>query len=252
MLIQLPSGSSDQPGPRNAEECSTFEAGLRRDLANASIVSYDVMLGGVAKRAIDFAFAVLTLPLWLPVLGASAAWAKLRHGGRILVAEECVGYGGRPFRCLALRMQPPAANVEAAAGSDEPRLSDRAETQHGKWRSALERLPQFFHVIAGDMAVVGPRPLTRQQLEPLRTARRYYLSARPGVVGAGVVAAGNRDEASQYKTYAMAWAVTTDALILSDQLRSLWRPAFNLVKAIARMRPRRAVADAPETAQDTL
>lgn len=251
MLIQLPSGSSDQPGPRNAEEGSPFEAGLRRDLASASIVSYDVMLGGVAKRAIDFAFAVLTLPLWLPVLAGSAAWAKLRHGGRVFVAEECIGYGGRPFRRLALRMQPPA-NVEAAASADEPLLSDRAETQHGKWRNALERLPQFFHVIAGDMAVVGPRPLTRQQLEPLRTARRYYLSARPGVVGVGVVAAGNRDEASQYKTYAMAWAVTTDALILSDQLRSLCRPAFNLGKAIARVRPRRAVADAPKTAQDTL
>ena len=246
MLIQLPSGSSDQPGPRNAENCTPFEAGLRRDLASAPVVSYDVMLGGVAKRAIDLAFAVLTLPLWLPVIGAGAAWAKLRHGGRVFIAVECIGYGGRPFRCFALRMQPPVADAGAAAGADEPLTSDRPETQHGKWRRAIERLPQFFNVIVGDMAVVGPRPLTREQLEPLRTARRYYLSARPGVVGLGPVAAGDRDEASQYKAYAMAWSVTADVLILSDQLYALWD------RGAARIAPRPAAADAPATAQDTL
>jgi lipopolysaccharide/colanic/teichoic acid biosynthesis glycosyltransferase len=264
MLVQLPSGSSDQAGPQDAEGCSPFEAGLRRDLASAPIVSYDVMLGGVAKRTVDLAFTLLTLPLWLPLLAASAAFAKLAYGGRVFVADDRIGYGGRQFRCLALRMEPRAANDKDAVAAegvpaDAPSaISNRAEPQQGKWRRALERLPQFFNVIAGDMAVVGPRPLTREQLEPLRTARRYYLSARPGVVGVRVVASGEREDASQYKTYAMAWALTTDVLILSDQLRSLWdrganrRPAFNLAKLAPWKGPRRAAADPPQAAQDTL
>ncbi|MGH6950165.1 MAG: sugar transferase [Vitreimonas sp.] len=247
MLIQLPSESSDLLGPRNAEECSPFEAGLRRDLASAPIVSYDVMLGGAAKRAIDLALALSTMPLWLVALGASAAWAKLRHGGRVFLAEECIGYGGRTFRCLALCMTPPATDGEA----------DRAETEDDGWSSALERLPQFFNVIAGDMALVGPRPLTRGQLEPLRTARRYYLSARPGVIGVRVLAGAGREDPSHYKTYAMAWSLATDALIVSDHLgalwsRASWRPVFSLEKIAAWMRPRRPGAVAPEATQDTL
>jgi hypothetical protein len=56
----------------------------------------------------------------------------------------------------------------------------------------------------------------------------------------------------------MAWALTTDVLILSDQLRSLWDrganrpPAFNLAKLAPSKGPRRAAADPPEAAQDTL
>ena len=39
MLIQLPSGSSDPQGPQNADDTNTtFEAGLRRDLASSPIV----------------------------------------------------------------------------------------------------------------------------------------------------------------------------------------------------------------------
>ena len=70
MLIQLPGGSPDQPGSRGADECSPFEAGLRRDLASAPIVSYDQMLGGPGKRAIDLLLTLLALPLWLPIVEA--------------------------------------------------------------------------------------------------------------------------------------------------------------------------------------
>ncbi len=68
MLIQLPSGSSEPQGPQNADQTSTtFEAGLRRDLASSPIVSYDAMLGGVSKRAVDLTVALITAPAWLPV-----------------------------------------------------------------------------------------------------------------------------------------------------------------------------------------
>lgn len=227
MLVQLPGGSSDLPDARDAPNCSSFEAGLRRDLASAPVVSYDAMLGGVGKRAIDLALTMLTLPVWLPILAAGFAWLKLSQGGQVVTAQERIGYGGRPFKCLSLRVRPseversPEGGCESAAAIALAATPEQAVSSGVKGRSAFERLPQMLNIIAGDMALVGPRPLSRDQLEPLRSARSYYLSARPGVVGVGGVIAEGQDAAAQYKTYALAWEVTTDALILWDALLTL-------------------------------
>jgi hypothetical protein len=70
----------------------------------------------------------------------------------------------------------------------------------------------------------------------MKSARRYYLSARPGVIGVSAIIAADQEESSQYKIYAMAWSIPTDALILWDALRSLrargelWKPGFKLTK----------------------
>lgn len=227
MLIQLPSGSPEPQGPQNAEQSSTtFEAGLRRDLASSPIVSYDSMLGGVAKRAIDLTVAVVTAPAWMPVMLLAAGVAKLRDQAPVFVSHERVGYGGRSFQCFALRISPAAKADEVA---NDPK---KANSPRAKLRAVLERLPQLFNVIRGEMALVGPSPLTREQLEPMKSARRYYLSARPGIVGISTIIGGSGDP-SQYKIYAMSWALTTDALIFWDGLRSifdrreeLWNPSF--------------------------
>lgn len=239
MLIQLPNGSPDQLGSRNAENCDdAFEAGLRRDLATAPIVSYDTVLGGWPKRAVELFFAVFTLPLWLPALLAAAAWGKLRNrGARVFRSYDCIGYGGRHFACYALRLAPPVSNdLEEGDGhapaNDWSAMTGQAENRRSKWRRAFERLPQMYNVIVGDMALVGPSPLGREQLEPLKTARRYYLSARPGLVGVDPIA--ENGDASQYKIYALSWSFSTDALLLWDALRSLrnrgelWKPSLKL------------------------
>jgi exopolysaccharide production protein ExoY len=243
MLIQLPSGSPDQPGPQNAEQTNvTFEAGLRRDLASAPIVSYDAMLGGWGKRAIELTLTLITAPLWLTVMLVSAAVAKLRHRAPVFQSHERIGYGGRAYKCFSLRVAPPSATIEqlhpapvSGVANDLNAIADHAETRRSKFRRALERLPQLFNVIRGDMALVGPAPLSREELEPMKSARRYYLSARPGVVGVSTIIGGGNDP-SQYKIYAMSWAITTDALIFWDAMRSLrdrgelWNPSFARAK----------------------
>jgi exopolysaccharide production protein ExoY len=244
MLIQLPSGSPDQQGARGADSANAFEAGLRRDLASAPIVSYDAMLGGWAKRAADLSIALLSAPLWLPLMLVVAAWSKLRHSAPVFHTHECVGYGGRPFKCFTLRIARPTAQIErlrvvgegAAPANDLSAMAGQVEGQRAKWTHALERLPRMFNVIMGDMAIVGPPPLTREKLEPLKTARRYYLSARPGVVGVSALLEGGAADPSLFKIYAMSWSFATDTLIFWEALRSLrdrgelWKPSANLLK----------------------
>jgi lipopolysaccharide/colanic/teichoic acid biosynthesis glycosyltransferase len=232
MLIQMPSGSpDDQPGPQNADQIDSFQAGLRRDLASAPIVSYDAVLGGIGKRAIDLTLALISAPLWAPVLLIASGVSKFRFRSEAFLKDERIGYGGRPFTSWSLRLRAPKPHVEPGA-EPEP-ANDQTKAVAGvKILRALERLPQMLNVITGDMAVVGPSPLTRDQLEPLKSARRYYLSARPGFVSIVAMAHDGEDESSLYKIYAMNWAVSTDVLILWDALRSLrkrdelWRPSF--------------------------
>lgn len=241
MLIQMPRGPSDKSGEGDAGTKNAFEAALRRDLASAPVVSYDAVLGGAAKRSIDLALSVLSAPVWAPVMLVTAIVAKLRHGAPVFVAEERIGYGGHSFKRYSLRVSPPKANieqviVEGAAGETASWsvIEQGAEDPRAKWRRTLERLPQMINVIRGDMALVGPRALSRDGLEPLKSARRHYLSCRPGIVGISAVVNAGEEEFSQYKVYGMCWSVTTDALILWDAMRGLrnrgelWRPSLKL------------------------
>jgi lipopolysaccharide/colanic/teichoic acid biosynthesis glycosyltransferase len=238
MLIQMPRGSSDQPGSQNAGECDAFEAALRRDLASAPVISYDATLGGGIKRVFDFTLTLVTLPLWLPVLMCAALWSKLRHPAPVFQSEERIGYGGRAFQCFKLRLEPPSATIVGLHGDKEPQppandwnsITSQAESRRVKWRRAFERLPQLFNVLRGDMALVGPSPLSREELEPMKIGKRYYLSSRPGVVGISTIVDADEEVASQYKIYAFSWSLMTDIVILSDAMRSLrdrgelWRP----------------------------
>lgn len=237
MLIQMPRGSKDRPGTQNAEECSAFEAALRRDLASAPVISYDPVLGGVTKRFFDFVITLLGAPVWLPALLIAAAWSKLRHPAPVFQAHERVGYGGRAFMCYSLRILPPSATISQlhAKEGDVPAndwnsIASKAETRREKWRRAIERLPRLFNVLGGEMSLVGPSPLSQDELEPMKTGKRYYLSARPGVVGVSTIVDADEEQASQYKIYAFSWSLMTDIVILSDALRGLrdrgelWRP----------------------------
>jgi exopolysaccharide production protein ExoY len=249
MLIQMPRGSSDQPGSQNAGECDAFEAALRRDLATAPVISYDATLGGWTKRAFDFTLTLLTLPLWLPVLLGAALWSKLRHPAPVFQSHERIGYGGRAYNCFQLRLTPPSATIamlhadkeSEAPANDWNSIASQAENRRAKWRRAFERLPQLFNVLRGDMALVGPSPLSRDELEPMKNGKRYYLSSRPGVVGISTIVDADEEQASQYKIYAFSWSLMTDIVILSDALRSLrdrgelWRPTkIKRAKAIPR------------------
>jgi exopolysaccharide production protein ExoY len=253
MLIQMPRGSSDQPGTQNAEECDAFEAALRRDLASAPVISYDAMLGGLTKRTFDLLLTIIMTPVWLPALLIAAAWSKIRHPAPVFQAHERVGYGGRVFKCFSLRLEPPSATIahlhapkEEKPANDWNSIASKAESRREKWRRALERLPSLFNVLGGDMSLVGPSPLAPEQLEPMKTGKRYYLSARPGVVGISTIVDANEEEASQYKIYAFSWSLMTDLVILFDALRGLrdrgelWRPT-----KIKRTRPIPRGDDAP-------
>ena len=63
---------------------------------------------------------------------------------------------------------------------NDPRL-----LKHTKWirKYSLDELPQFVNVIRGDMSLVGPRPLFKEDLEKYKIEDFIRLSVLPGITG---------------------------------------------------------------------
>ena len=239
MLLQVPREPRDCETQRASTEGSAFEAGVRRDLAAASIVSYEPMLGAWRKRAFDLVVVVVTLPLWLAAMLIAAVWSNFAIGSPVFSADRCVGYGGRSFKRFHLRLMKPASEEPAGVvhEGESPQTPSEEVAQRAKWTRACERLPQLLNIVRGDMSLVGPSALLQGNLDQLKSGRRYYLSARPGIFGISRLVDREHAE-SQYKAYALSWSLMLDLLIIWDCVRGfsnrgrLWKPGLKLNKIV--------------------
>lgn len=132
------------------------------------------------KKAFDRAAALGLLAATAPVLGAAAAAVRVTMGSPVLFRQLRPGKDGRPFRVFKMRTMTDARGPDGQLLPDAERL-----TRLGKFlrASSIDELPQLLNVLAGDLSLVGPRPLLMQYL-PLYTqeqARRHDVM--PGITG---------------------------------------------------------------------
>jgi len=112
------------------------------------------------KRLFDILVSLALLLLLLPVLLAVAIGVRLKGGpGPVIFRQQRAGRHGRPFTMLKFRtMVDNAETLGAGLGIEK---NDRRIFAFGSFlrRSSLDELPQLWNVLAGDMSLVGPRPL---------------------------------------------------------------------------------------------
>ena len=149
--------------------------------------------------------AGMLLAIALPLLGAVALVIWILSGRSPLIAHRRVGWQGGALWMLKLRTMwagPKSASGEwieriddesgpAFKGARDPRVRSRF-AQFCR-RHSIDELPQLWHVIAGEMSLVGPRPMTAREL------RRHYgadsdeiLQVKPGLAGLWQVSGRNR------------------------------------------------------------
>ncbi len=114
-----------------------------------------------------------------------------------LVAHRRVGRGGRPFWMWKFRTMWDSPVYVEDRGLPPPKeeSDDRVSSGFARWlrRHSIDELPQLWHVVRGEMALVGPRPLTRQELEVhYRDAMSEILGVRPGMTGLWQVSGRSR------------------------------------------------------------
>jgi undecaprenyl phosphate N,N'-diacetylbacillosamine 1-phosphate transferase len=130
------------------------------------------------KRAVDLIAAGTACLVFASLAAAIALATWFEDGGSPLFLQTRVGQLRRPFTVFKFRT-----------------MRDHQVTRVGCWlrQTGLDELPQFINVWRGEMSVIGPRPLTAEDVRRLGWADRTHewrFSARPGVTGLSQLLAG--------------------------------------------------------------
>jgi lipopolysaccharide/colanic/teichoic acid biosynthesis glycosyltransferase len=138
-----------------------------------------------ARRLLDFVVAAVLLLLLLPVILVAMVLIKLDSPGPIFYRGRRVGYKGEDLRMLKFRkMNDGASGAKITAGKDH-RL-----TRVGVWltRLKIDEIPQLWHVLKGEMSLVGPRPEDPEFVAMMQADYELILEVRPGVTGYSQIA----------------------------------------------------------------
>jgi lipopolysaccharide/colanic/teichoic acid biosynthesis glycosyltransferase len=134
------------------------------------------------KRLFDIvASAVALTVLAIPMLIIALA-VRITSPGAAIFRQRRAGWRGKPFTMLKFRTM--RADVDPYGAS--PRSAEDARlTPLGRFLRAtsLDELPQLLNILAGQMSLVGPRPLYERQAELWNQRQRRRLEVRPGLTG---------------------------------------------------------------------
>jgi lipopolysaccharide/colanic/teichoic acid biosynthesis glycosyltransferase len=141
-------------------------------------------------RLLDIVVAGLALAVLSPVLALVALAIRADSGPPVLYRGLRVGRAGRVFTMFKFRTLRADAEQRLGPylGAELSRLTQDETTRVGRLlrRSHLDELPQLFNVLAGDMSIVGPRPIRPAFFEELcQEIPQYWqrLVVPPGMSG---------------------------------------------------------------------
>ena len=185
---------------------TSFHGAARHELSKNDMVS-SALLYNIVKRCFDVLFSLLVgLFLLVPLL-ILCIIIIIKDFGNPFYVQTRVGKDGKEFPLVKLRsMKKGADNLEKMLNDkqleqylmeykldNDPRLIGWKKTGDGQRcfgsfirRTSLDELPQIWgNVLKGDMSIVGPRPILREELKKNYTVeeQRKLLSIKPGLTG---------------------------------------------------------------------
>ena len=147
------------------------------------------------KRAFDLTATAMAVIVLSPLFLILSVIVYLGDPGAVIYGQERIGKNGKPFKMWKFRSMYRNADQMIDQLSEEQKRQYHTEfkidndpriTPVGNFlrKTSLDELPQLFNVLAGEMSLVGPRPLLKSEIQ------QYYadsadvlLSVKPGVTG---------------------------------------------------------------------
>jgi exopolysaccharide production protein ExoY len=193
-----------------------------------------------AKRLLDIIGSSILLVLGSPIMAVIAVLIRTQTGGSAIFAQDRLGRHGRPFRCYKFRSMYPDAEQRlrddpalfaryVSHGYKLPAELDPRVTPIGRVLRAwsLDELPQLWNVLRGDMSLVGPRPIVRDEIHQYDEAGLFLLALRPGMTGSWQVSGRSHltypARARVELEYIAHWSILRDLWILLQTIPAVLR-----------------------------
>jgi lipopolysaccharide/colanic/teichoic acid biosynthesis glycosyltransferase len=162
-------------------------------------------VGYRGKRALDRILAASACIVFVPVVTVIVLAIWLEDRGSPFFTQARIGTARSPFRILKFRT-----------------MRQGVVTRLGRWlrRTGLDELPQFANVWRGEMSIVGPRPLTMEDIARLGWSSAYHdwrFAMKPGITGIAQLAGGRsaRHSARLDRIYLRRQSVPLDLSIIA-------------------------------------
>ena len=186
----------------------------------------------IIKRIFDIVVTVCGGILILPFIAVIALLIRLDSPGPVVFAHRRVGQGGKEFSCYKFRSMVSNAQEELNAYlKDNPEAREEWErdfklkddpriTKIGRFlrKTSLDELPQLWNVLVGDMSLVGPRPIVKDEIVKYGTYINDFYLVPPGITGVWQVSGRSDttyDERVQMDSwYVHNWSVWIDIVYL--------------------------------------
>ena len=227
-------GYSWNPNRRRRSQSKGSSGGGGRDhvVTDPAIVAAAMRANSLVKRLFDVVVALGGLVVASPILLTVALLIWLNDRGPVLYGHRRVGRQGRPFPCWKFRSMVldgdavlaehfkrfPAAERqwrETQKLTNDPRVTRVGAIIR---KLSIDELPQLWNVLMGEMSIVGPRPITRAELDRYAKERRYYLLVRPGITGLWQVSGRSSTTYDRRieldRLYLVHWSYQQDMMIL--------------------------------------
>lgn len=189
--------------------------------------------GAYLKRGLDVFLVLFTAVISVPLILFLALLVML-DGHSAFFGQRRIGRDGVEFKMWKLRSMCPHSDavLQAHLESSPARAQEWDKTQKlrhdprvtrvGRFlrKSSLDELPQLWNVLKGDMSLVGPRPMMRDQV--LLYQGTDYFNLRPGLTGLWQVTARNASSFEARASFDAAYAKRVGLLFdLSLMVRTL-------------------------------
>lgn len=215
------------------------------DFAGAALITHSSGITegwpSTAKRALDFTLSFLLLIALAPLLILTALFIKLTSTGPVFFVQKRIGLNKRlffiyKFRTMVVDAEQRMREVEHLNELSGPVFkikNDPRITTIGKFlrKTSIDELPQLFNVLAGDMSLVGPRPLAVRDYELFTEVgqdwQRCRFSVRPGITCLWQVSGRNSLPFHKWMEldlqYVRGWSLWLDLQILAKTIPAVLR-----------------------------
>lgn len=158
------------------------------------------------KRFLDIFLSIFLIIILSPIFIVIAFLIKVNTRGPIIFLHKRVGRNKKTFLCAKFRTMHPESEyiLEKLLSQNEKVkeeyfenfkiINDPRITNIGKFLrlTSLDELPQLINVLKGEMSLIGPRPITDEEIKKYGSSFREVFSIRPGMTGLWQVSGRNK------------------------------------------------------------